>query len=426
MKFSYQHSGLSATEIEKYSEKLLGYNSRLNEVLKNKDYSAQEASILLPSDHNIKTTVLNMVNKTCSKQLRLIFVVGIGGANLGAKAIYDAIYGHYDALELDRYPKIIFLDTQDDCVIDKIEKLINKLHHKDQVLVNAISKSGQTVETIVNFEILLSILKNKFGDVYNRLVITTDEDSAFYNNAYKTNASILTIPKMVGGRYSVFSTVGLFPIAASGIDIDGLLDGALNMRNKCVNFSVLENPAAISALLLYHHMINKKTINDNFIFMPRLESLGKWYRQLMGEGIGKDGKGITPTVSIGSTDLHSVAQLYLGGPKDKFTSFIYSASSLSGKIVPENQIFGTVPDISGKTVPEILKIMATSTMASYSGSDLPFVEIEIDPTVEDIASFMQFKMIEIMYLGNLMGINAFDQLHVELYKKEAKKLLNIE
>ena len=192
------------------------------------------------------------------------------------------------------------------------------------------SKSGGTTETIANFEILLNILK-KYKKKYEKyVVVTTDKDSKLWNLSLKKGFDTLEIPKKVGGRFSVLSSVGLFPLGIIGVDIYQLLKGAKLMKNSCLNKNIIKNPAALSASLIYLHRLNDIKIHDLFIFNYDLESLGKWYRQLMGESIGKEYdknmirvfEGITPTVSIGSTDLHSMAQLYLGGPYDKFTTFV--------------------------------------------------------------------------------------------------------
>ena len=179
-----------------------------------------------------------------------------------------------------------------------------------------------------------------------------------------------------------------------------------------------------SAAILYLLSQQGKNINDNFIFLPQLESMGKWYRQLMGESVGKEGKGITPTVSIGSTDLHSVGQLYLGGPKDKITTFIYATEELAETTVPEKLIYGLVPVIKGKKIHSIMNAIVQGTKIAYKNQELPHMEIGFDKIDEEaLGEFLQFKMIEMMYLGHLMNVNTFDQPHVELYKVETKKIL---
>lgn len=425
MKFLYKNTAIiSDLLISQTLSQLKNYHTNLCNIVSSGGYSLKESSLNLPSDETILNNVENLAKKKLTNSLKYIVVVGIGGSNLGAKAIYDAIFGHYDLVDYNRFPKIIFLDTQDSDVLVKINLLFDGLTNKDQLIINAISKSGETIETATNLEVLFSILSTKFGKIFDRFVLTTDKWSKMHNKATRLGIDTLAIPHIVGGRYSILSAVGLFPLALSGIDINKVRMGAVKMRKICVNSSVFKSPAAISASVLYQHSLHGKHINNNFIFLPQLESLGKWYRQLMGESVGKDGKGITPIISIGSADLHSVGQLYFGGPKDKFTTFIYNENDESEINVPSVTVLGLVPAIKGKSTRKIMRAIIDGTKNAYRKQGLPYVEVVFDGVgEEELGAFMQFKMIEMMYLGNLMGVNAFDQPHVELYKTETKKIL---
>jgi glucose-6-phosphate isomerase len=225
----------------------------------------------------------------------------------------------------------------------------------------------------------------------------------------------------VGGRYSVFSSVGLFPLALCGVDIEKIMKSAIRMRDNCLNG--VSNIAMDSAIILFEHLEKGIAINDNFYFHTELESLGKWYRQLMGESTGKNGRGLTPTVSIGSVDLHSVVQLYLGGPKNKYTSFIYTEIFDNLKL-PNINSLTHIQEIEGKMVGDIMSAIQQGTITAYKNARLPHSEVILESIcIEEVVSYMQFKMIEMMYLGKLMNINAFDQPQVELYKIETKKIL---
>ncbi len=323
MNFQYKNSSLiNESGFNELLPLLQSYSKQLQLVVNSHTFDAPESSVNLPSDKNLLEIVMKMVKKKISSKLKYIVDIGIGGSNLGTKAVYDALYGFYDVLEPNRFPKMIFLDTTDENLLLKCSKLIQTLENKDEFLINTISKSGGTTETIANLEIILRELESKFGDVHERLVITTDEGSKLWELAYKNGVDVLPIPKTVGGRFSVLSAVGLLPLACCSIDVDSLRKGAEKMRTMCLSSDISENIAALSAAIIYLHNKNGKNINDTFFFLPQLESIGKWYRQLTGESLGKEldlqGKkvhaGITPTVSIGSTDLHSVGQLYLGGP----------------------------------------------------------------------------------------------------------------
>jgi len=425
MQFHYQNTALvSEQEIVTTAQSLQDYVLHLQDVVKQQSYTADESSINLPSDEELLDMVQKLSVKKKTDNLKYMVVVGIGGSNLGTKAIYDALFGYYDLLEPNRFPKMIFLDTQDDAVLHHLQSLIKTLNSKDEILINAISKSGGTTETMTNLEVLSSFFEKRFGSSEDRIVFTTDKGSKMHQKALELKIDTLTLPVKVGGRYSVLSAVGLFPLSVCGIDITNLRSGAVKMRDICVNYDIKNNPALLSAAISFLHSQKKRNINNHFFFAPQLESLGKWYRQLMGESIGKEGKGITPMVSIGSTDLHSVGQLYLGGPKDKLTTFVYNTHPLHEVIVANIMKFGLVEAIKNMPVSRIVRAIVEGTKIAYHKQRLPFVEIVLDRVGErELGAFLQYKMIEMMYLGKFFGVNAFDQPHVELYKTETKHIL---
>ena len=425
MQFTFQKtSRVDEQELTKTIESLSDYRSHLQEVIAKGGYDSDEASINLPSDNELIYSVMQMTGKKKSPNLKYIIIIGIGGSNLGTKAIYDALYGYYDVMRNDRFPKMIFLDTQDADVLSNLSSLLSSLSDPNEILINTISKSGGTTETMANFEVVFDMLKSRFSSIADRIVFTTNKGSKLHKAGNNNGIDVLNLPEKVGGRYSIFSAVGLFPLALLGIDIEELMTSAVNIREICVNSHGVENPALVSASILFTQSRQGKNIHDSFIFAPQLESMGKWYRQLMGESIGKDGKGITPTVSIGSTDLHSVGQLYLGGPKDKTTTFIYTQHSGKEVIVPQQTHLGLIEMIQGKSISSLMRAIVYGTKRAYEKQELPYMEIILESiSVAEIATFMQFKMVEMMYLGKLFGVNTFDQPHVELYKTETKRIL---
>lgn len=411
----------------------LPYIEQLAKVGGENTYTADEASTNLAFDSKLFEQVRTLVADKVSSSLRYIFVVGIGGSNLGTKAIYDALVGYRD-LGNKTYPRMVFVDTTNATMLRfYTEELITTLQAPEEYLVVTISKSGGTTETLANTEILLAALSQQVGGVQKRTIAITDEGSAFWKAAEVASIDHLAIPHKVGGRYSVLSAVGLFPLAALGIDIQSLLQGAQDIRAYCLNTEIEHNPAWQSAALMSFAHRHGTSINDTFVFNSELESLGKWYRQLLGESIGKEHDrdcnqvhtGITPTVSVGSTDLHSVGQLYLGGPKDKLTTFVYSTDYSNAVSVPSTRVFAdTVAMINGKSTADIMSAILGGVKIAYNKAELPFMEVELEGiSPYEIGAFMQFKMIEMMILGDLLGVNPFDQPNVELYKIETKRLL---
>jgi glucose-6-phosphate isomerase len=281
--------------------------------------------------------------------------------------------------------------------------------------------------------VLIDLLRKHKKDYKNCISVTSDKDSELWNIAVKEGFNFLEIPKKVGGRYSVFSPAGLFPLGLLGIDIERLLDGATHMREVCIDTNIEKNPAAISAAIQYLHYESGKNISDLFLFSNDLESLGKWCRQLMAESLGKEFNkkgekvniGITPDISIGSTDLHSMAQLCLGGPYDKFTTFLRVENSNSHINVPTLKEYSKLVDgIHGKSLESIMSAIVEGTKAAFRKGERPFMEIKLPCKSEYfIGQFLQFKMIETIFLGYLLDLNPFNQPNVESYKEETRKIL---
>ena len=381
-----------------------------------KFYESDFSSLLLPQDEDLLKKVSSLVKK--KRQFNNLVVVGIGGSNLGALAVLEAIKGKCHIANSKK--KVFFADTTDS---DNLLNIIN-MCGKEKFLLAFISKSGTTTESFANFEVLLK--KIPVRERKERVVTICDDDSVLADYSSENGFDSLFIPKKVGGRFSVFSAVGLFPLAFAGIKVKELLRGA----SDAVKRFDKDNPSLNGALDLYHNHKRGKSINDLFLFSNDLESLGKWFRQLMGESIGKrfslSGEevfeGITPTVSIGSTDLHSVGQLYLGGPRDKFTSFV-SVKNQPRVVVPKNK-GAILKHIQGLSFKDIISAILEGTMKAYKKNKLPFNYYELDKKSEyEIGFFMQTKMFEIIILAHLLNVNPFDQPSVEDYKVETRKLL---
>lgn len=429
-----QNSFTSFEEVKKIADQLSGYLEYLRDVVKKGGYESDEASLNLVDDERLFERVREVVAVKKTPTLKYVIVVGIGGSNLGTYAIYNALFGAEDAFVNDRFPKMLFADTVSASLLDSLRNIIEKqVADAGEILINVISKSGTTTESIANFEILYDVLAKRFENAKERVVVTTDEHSRLWDAAMSKEMTCLALPKKVGGRYSVFSAVGLFPLALAGVDVASLVRGAKEMRDHCVegNNDKL-NPALLSASLTYYHSQKGISIHNTFFFNPELEMVGKWYRQLMGESIGKEkdteGRnvhaGITPIVSIGSTDLHSMAQLYFGGPRDKFANFVYARSSFDVQ-VPETMLLNDLVDgIAGKSVVSIMDAIVGGVKKAYQNNELPYLDIVLSKISEEtLGAYLQFRMVEMMLLAKLMNVNAFDQPNVEDYKVETRKIL---
>jgi glucose-6-phosphate isomerase len=383
-------------------------------------YETEYAAINLPYDAELIEHVKIVAQKKQTLNPTVMVVIGIGGSNLGTMAVHEAVKGKLYNETANM--KVYYADTVDADYISEIKQHVEfELTKGNNVLLNVISKSGTTTETVANFELFLDLLKKARPHDYQQyVVVTTDEGSALWNYAVDNAMTCFAIPNAVGGRYSVLSAVGLFPLCMLGIDIDALCEGARTVTDVCIAHDVEKNVAALSAIILYEQYKKGVTIHDTFLFSVSCEGIGKWYRQLTGESIGKaydrDGKrvnvGITPTVSIGSVDLHSVAQLYLGGPYDKYTTFISFEKN------------DTDLAISHRSFSNIMDAILKGTKIAYHADKRPFSSFILPEKSEFyIGQLLQIKMIEMMYLGYLLDVNPFDQPQVELYKKETRKIL---
>lgn len=399
--------------------------------LQNK-YETLYASLFAPFDTQAHDEIIKHAEHVKILNPALFILVGIGGSNLGALAVHHALQGTlYN--ETDPLCRLYCADTVDSEQLQTILELAeHALNQKQTIIVNIVSKSGTTTETIANATLFIALLQNYYPDSWqNYVVITTDENSALWHFAQHHSLPIVSIPTLIGGRYSVLSSVGLFPLAVLGIDIHALCAGARDAITHTLQETASSIPA-LSAAIIYENYKRGFTIHNTFVFATRLESFGKWYRQLCAESLGKeytlDGThayvGITPTVSVGSTDLHSVGQLYLGGPYDTFTTFISAKEQNSLTVKHIDTIDTLVPHIAGVSLSHIMDAIMQGTQTAYQNGNRPFVAWELSElSAYTCGQLMQYKMLEVMYLGALLNVNPFDQPHVELYKQETRKIL---
>lgn len=398
-------------------------------------YDRPESHILLPLDETFKNYLLQKIKQRRNPELKYIVIVGIGGSNLGTMALYRALRGRLGVFLHLNEPRIIFVDTvSPPLVAQVVDFLIKQVNVPEEVIVNVISKSGETTETIANFEVIYRALKDKFGDKINeRLVFTTDKGSKLWNEAESRGLDLIEVPEKVGGRYSVLSAVGLFPLGLANFDITGFWEGAKEMVQRCISRDVYQNPALASAIITAVNYSRGLNIYNSFYFNPELKSLGKWYAQLMAESVAKEydlagqkaNVSIMPVVSIGSVDLHSMATLFLGEPKNKFTQFLHASQKENTPIIPTDLFMpGLVSDIAGKSIADVMSAIYYGVKIAYLKNGLPYTEIVMHEISEhSLGQYLQLKMIETMYLARLLGVNAFDQPKVEEYKRETREIL---
>ncbi|MFA6094900.1 MAG: hypothetical protein WC757_03370 [Candidatus Paceibacterota bacterium] len=436
MKFDYTHAlGITGQQIEIYSKTLSPYMHTLATASGAENYSSPETSLALLHDAKMLKEISSITSTLKTKVLKYVFVIGVGGSSLGARAVYEAVRSsfHQTFVGNEIFPQAVFVDTLDIHVLERaILILQNSVRSPEEVAFCLMSKSGATLETLADFSIIETIARRRWGDsIHSRIVVVTTKQSVLWEECQKNNYRVVAMPEAVSGRFSVFSAAGLLPLSLAGINIDALLEGARKGRD--FSLSASKNPALISASILFEYYRQGIRIHDSFFFRVELETLGKWYRQLVSESLGKTRdvnnhlirSGITPTVSIGPADLHSVAQLLIGGPRDKAVTFIGVQSFTTDYEIHSRDLgVGIVGPLAGTKVSKVVEALYEGTKKACEEGDIPFMEIQLTDVSEySIGEYMQHKMVEVMLLGQLMHINTFDQPSVESYKEAARKLL---
>lgn len=363
-----------------------------------------------------------------------ILVLGIGGSALGGMAVTEALLKPYwNLLTLEQrngLPKIFFLDNIDP---DSISGLFDILD-LNKTLVNVITKSGDTAETMSQYMIIKDRLEKELGDNYRRnIVVTTDKKMGILRQlADQEGYKIFYVPDDVGGRFSVFSSVGLVPFALVGLDIDKIINGIKDMDIELRNTDIRENIAAQYALINY--LMNKKGKNIS-VLMPyssRLRYIPDWYTQLIAESLGKEydrgGEkvfaGITPLKAVGATDQHSQIQLFNEGPNDKIITFIRVNEFDTTLEIPKIFEYTGVGYLGGKTINDLMNAEADSTRVSLADYQRPTITITIDKIDEyNIAQLLYMLEVQTAIAGELYNIDTFNQPGVEQAKNYTYALM---
>lgn len=361
---------------------------------------------------------MSLVNQYYEKYSELdynfIIVVGIGGANLGIEVVYSALRAKKQIIFLENVDPI----TNDEC----IKAISDNYQNGEKALLFVASKSGSTTETMSNFAIVLDVFKNLEPDWQKRTIATTLKDSILDKIATREGFDAIYVPEQLADRFSIMGISTLLALKLAGFDTDQMVSGAQEMNDMVFNKDYSENIAMQYAFKIFstkHSMVNF------FIFSDMLERYGAWQRQLFAESLGKNSSSKTPIITIGTTDLHSITQLYLAGPRDKYTSFISIGSYSSNNVVNDDTLADSpISGLGGKSYAEIFKIIEEGVKTTYRKQKLPFDEIILDGLNEkSIGALVQFQMLTVAIIGKLENINTFDQPAVELYKNEIRALI---
>ena len=329
------------------------------------------------------------------KNFKNIRVIGMGGSILGTQTIYNF-------LKHKIKKKLFFIDNLQ----------VNKKKESKQKFLNLIvSKSGNTIETIVNSNILI---RKQDKNIF----ITENKKNYLHNLAEKLKAEVIHHNNFIGGRYSVLSEVGMIPSELMGLNSKKFKQFNSLIKNKKFINSLVTNVNATLSL------IKKKKFNSIIInYDEKSENLFNWYQQLIAESLGKKKKGLLPIVSNMPKDNHSVMQLYLDGFRNNFFTFFYVHENRSQKI-NNNLILPSQKFLKNKSLSNIIFAQKKATEKVFSNKNIPFRSIEIKKRDEKtLGELFSFFVLETILLGRFLNVNPYDQPAVELIKKETKKIL---
>tara|TARA_Y100001935_G_scaffold96425_1_gene80216 strand:+ start:209 stop:1372 length:1164 start_codon:yes stop_codon:yes gene_type:complete len=336
----------------------------------------------------------NLINKF--KKFKNIRIIGMGGSVLGTQAIFEFL-----KKKIKKKKIYFFNNLTQKIVVDKKKKYLNIIT----------SKSGNTLETFVNCNILIS--KNDAN-----LFITENKKSLISKLAEELKSQIVHHNNFIGGRYSVLSEVGMLPSELVGLKVEDFKQFNYLIKKKNFINSLISNVENIA------HLIEKKKFNSIVLnYDANSDSFFKWYQQLVAESLGKKGRGILPVISTMPKDNHSLMQLYLDGPQRNFFTLFNVYDKDSNKLSDKKFSFKE-SKLSGKNINHVLFAQKKATEEVFRKMKIPFRSFEIYKRNEKtLGELFCFFILETILLGKILSVNPFDQPAVELIKKQTKKNL---
>lgn len=390
----------------------------------------------LPYQSEVHRDVLDYAAKM-NGRFDSVVVLGIGGSALGNRALHAALNSPYHDLSPPTgVPRLFVLDNVDPDLIGEFLATVDPT----RCLFNVISKSGSTAETMSQFLIVRQRLIEALGREGHKenVVVTTDAEKGTLRPIVEEEGyASFVVPEGVGGRFSVLSPVGLLSSALMGIDIRGLVAGAAEMDERCRVSKLQDNPALLYAGVQWLMQARKgKNIAVTFSYSQRLSSLADWYAQLLAESIGKkhgrDGSivhaGPTPVRAVGVTDQHSQVQLYTEGPFDKwFTLLSVDRPDHVVEVPPGFEGQDALSYLGGRTLNELFAAERDGTRAALTDAGRPSLTISFPAvTAHTVGQYIYLMELAVAVMGELYGVDAFDQPGVEAGKLAAYALMGRE
>lgn len=427
IKFDYTHSLIEGHEID-YMEPFIAASHNL--LHENKGPGNEFTGWMdLPRDYD--RDEFKRIQETAKKirdDSQVFLVIGIGGSYLGARACIEALnHNFYNHIPRDKRtgPEIYFVgnNISSSYILD----LLDVIEGKD-ISINVISKSGTTTEPALVFRLFKTYMEDRYGkeESRRRIYVTTGRSKgALRELAEKEGYDTFIIPDDIGGRYSIFTAVGLLPIAVSGIDIEKIMKGALDGREE-YSINSIEDNICYQYAAIRNILYNKgKYIEILVNYEPNLHHLMEWWKQLYGESEGKDGKGIYPASANFTTDLHSLGQLIQDGRRNIFETTIHVEKPRRDIDIKQDE--GNLDGLnflSGKSIDFVNKMAFEGTLMAHTKGGVPNLVISLPEMNEYyFGKLIYFFEKSCAISGYTLGVNPFDQPGVEEYKKNMFRLL---
>lgn len=404
-------------DIEKYKEQV----KKIHDELENSDDMTGWIDYPLQNHHSLLNEIQNIKDEICSKADVLV-VVGIGGSFLGARAVQEALtpyFGiHKNGIE------VIYVGHHMSGAY--INQILTYLTDKE-VYINVISKSGSTIETALAFRVLRQYMEKRYGEeAVHRIIVTTDpEKGLLKKTADLAGYRRFEIPSNIGGRYSIFTPVGLLPIAVAGIDIEEFMKGAKKAAIE------LKEPDLTNNHAYQYAVIRNKLYNQGYSvemlasFEPCLKNFHEWWKQLFGESEGKEKKSLLPTCVTFSTDLHSIGQFIQEGSPILFETLLHFHEIKEDYIVPfDERNEDGLNYLAGRSFNEINATSKQGTALAHAEGGVPVIQLEMAKLdAYHLGYLMYFFMKACSMSAKLIEVNPFNQPGVEAYKRKMLELL---
>ncbi len=376
-------------------------------IKKKLNIAKKEFNLLISDYYKNKNNILNTLSKNYNnnsnskiikkfKRKSFFRIIGMGGSILGSEAIYSFLK-----------KKII----KNFSFINNLQNNINLNKNKKTQVNIIISKSGNTLETICNSNILLK-------DNQKNIIISELQDNYLNKLAADLKSDIIEHKNYIGGRYSVLSEVGMIPAELMGLDVIKFKQFNYLIKNKIFVKELLSNVQSI-----YLNVKKGKFLSFILNYDPLSEPFFKWYQQLVSESLGKKSNGVIPVISTMPKDNHSLMQYYLDGQPKGFYTFFFSHQENTRKI-NHKKILEPYKFLKGKKLSEIIYSQNIATQNVFNSKKIPFRSFEIlSKDEKSLGTLFTFFILETILVGRLLKVNPFDQPAVELIKKETKKIL---